>query len=366
MLKEGKFGVAEAVSLVTITITTKIFFTSPAVLVAHVGSAAWYATLFSALTALVGFTFLSLLLKRFPNKNLVEIFDNTVGRTAGFLFSMTFAVLFIGDASTFLREFSEVLRSYTFHETSTSYIIGALVISAGIAAFLGLESIARVAKLSACFMLAGYMLLLVLAANQYNYTGIFPFFGYGLDKTVLIGIQRCSAYSEVAVLGVVAASLQGIKNIKHAGVISIIVSGLLIALGFLAELMLFSYTSAQENSAPLYALARIIKYGSFFTRLDPLFLVLWTLATAITSSVLFYASVSIFCQAFRLSDKRPVIVPMLVILFALAMAPRDFSTIVYGFIEGSRQFNWIAFFGLPLIALVAAVIRNKKDDASNA
>lgn len=157
MLKEGKFGVTEAVCFITITITTKIFFTSPAVLVEHVGTAVWYATLVSAGSALIGFAFLYLLLKRFPNKNLPEIFDNSMGRIAGFSFSFIFVILLVVDASTFLREFSDVLRSYTFEETSTSLIIGAAVLTAGIAAYLGLESIARISKLAAYFMLAGLL-----------------------------------------------------------------------------------------------------------------------------------------------------------------------------------------------------------------
>jgi hypothetical protein len=68
MIKEGKFGVSEAVCLVTITVSAKIFFTSPAVLLTHVGTAIWYETLVSAAAALVGFAFIYLLLKRFPEQ----------------------------------------------------------------------------------------------------------------------------------------------------------------------------------------------------------------------------------------------------------------------------------------------------------
>ena len=366
MLKEGKFGFAEAVSLITVTCTVKIFFTSPAVLVKHVGSAAWYVTLISALTALVGFSFIYLLLKRFPGKNLAEIFDLTLGRPIAIVFSLVMAAFFMIDAGIFLREFSDVLRSYTYPETSTSYIIGALVLTAAIAVWLGLESIARIAKLASFFLLTGFVLLLILAVKEYQLDNIFPILGYGLGKSVVIGAQRSAVYSEVVVLGVVAASLQGIQNIKRAGVVSIILSGVLIALGLLAEVLMFSYTAAQENAAPLYALARVIKYGDFFSRLDPLFIILWSTATIITIAVLFYAAVSIFCQTFKLPDKRPVIVPMTVILYSIALAPKDFATIVYGLIESARKFNWTVFFGLPLVALVAAALRNKKEGASGA
>jgi spore germination protein (amino acid permease) len=366
MLKEGKFGVTEAICLVTITCTVKIFFTSPAVLVKHVGTAAWYVTLISATTALIGFSFIYLLLKRFPGKNLPEIFDLTLSRAGGFLFSLIIAAFLMIDAGIFLREFSDVLRSYTFPSTSTSYIIGALVITVGLAAWLGLETIARVSKLAAYFLLAAFMALLIFGSREYHFDNLYPLLGYGLGKSVFIGTQRCSVYAEVIVLGISAASLQGIKNIKRAGVVSISLSGFLIALGLLAEVLMFSYTAAQAHTAPMYALARVIKYGDFFSRLDPLFIILWSIATVITISVLFYAAVSIFCQTMRLPDKRPVVIPLAVILYSLALAPRDFSTIVYGLIESARRFNWTAFFGLPLVALISAAVRNKRGGAADA
>jgi hypothetical protein len=54
-----------------------------------------------------------------------------------------------------------------------------------------------------------------------------------------------------------------------------------------------------------------------------------------------------------------------VLLYALAMTPRDFSTVVYGYIEGLRKLNWSAYFGLPLIAFLAAVFRKKREGAAN-
>lgn len=366
MLKEGKFGIAEAVWLTVAAITAKVFFTSPAVLIEHVGTSAWYATLISAGTALIGFAFIYQLVKRFPNKNIAEIFDNSVGRTAGVAFSLIFASMFLFEASIYIREFSDVLRSYTFERTSTGLIIAAIVLAAMLAAYLGLESVARMTKLAAYFIMAGYLLLLLLGVKDYQFLNIFPLLGYGLGKTILVGMQRSSAYTEVAILGVFAVSLQGSKNLKRAGVLSLILSGLFISMGLLAEQFTFSYTSAKENAAPLFALARIIKYGDFLSRLDPLFMVLWTTATAITVSILFYASVSMFCQTFRLPDKRPVILPMTILLFALSVTPRDFSTVVFGLIEGLRGYGWTVFFGLPLIALVAAAFRKRKDGAVGA
>ncbi|MFZ3045866.1 MAG: hypothetical protein WA151_08125, partial [Desulfatirhabdiaceae bacterium] len=55
MLKEGKIGVSEAISLMTIMIASKVLFTRPQSHVNLLGPAGWSGVIISALTALAGF-----------------------------------------------------------------------------------------------------------------------------------------------------------------------------------------------------------------------------------------------------------------------------------------------------------------------
>ena len=364
MIKEGKFGAQEVICMLTIAISTKVFFTRPAFLVRLTGTSAWYTILLSDLTAIVAFTFIYLLLKRFPGKNIVEIFDTSMGRIIGFLFSFAFMIIFILMVSVFLREFTEVLRTYTYEDTPSSMIEGAFVITVGVVSFLGLETIARVSKLFAYFLLIGFIAVIILSAKYFNFKYLFPILGYGLDKTIIQGFFRSSSYAEIAVLAIFASSLQGIKQIKKAGYVSLILSGLILSIGSLCFILLYPYFSQQELVAPYYEMTRLIKYGTFFTRLDSFFLIVWTISTFITISIIFYASISTYCKAFRLQDKRPVIVSMYVILFATALAPRSLSDLVDKTIQTLRDYTGIVLFGLPLIALITAVIRKKKGKKS--
>lgn len=364
MIKEGKFGVQETVCLVTITISNKVFFSSPGFLTRFVGTTGWLMTLISDAAAVLAFTFIYLLLKRFPGKNIVEIFDNSMGRVIGFIFSFTFAASFLVSAGIVLREYIDVSKVYVYPATPISLLMGAFVIIVATAAFLGLESIARVSKLFAYASLSGYILLLLLSSQNFKLSNLFPILGYGLDKTVINGLERSSAYSEVVVLAVFAGSLQGTKNIKKAGYISLILSGFIISSGLLCTSLAFPYFTIQEISAPLYMLSGIIKYGSFLQRLDPIFLFLWNTTTFITVSVLFYSSVSIYCKTFRLQDTRPVIIPLSVLLFTVAMIPKDFTSVVTTYVQGSRTSGIFVFYALPIIALITAILRKKKGEKS--
>jgi spore germination protein (amino acid permease) len=362
MIKEGKFGVNEAVCLVTIAICNKIFSTTPGSVTRTIGTTGWYMTLISCASALVFFIFIYLLLKRFPGKNIVEIYEASLGRIIGFIFSFLLMVSFLSGSGIYTSEYVSIMKIYIFPITPLSVLIGALIFAASVAAFLGLETIVRVAKLAAYSALFGYFLILIFSSQYFKLAHILPILGYGLDRTVITGILRGSAYAEVVILAVFAGSLQGIGYIKKAGLISMILSGFLLSLGLLCFSFVFTYTTTEEVTAPIYVMVRILRYGAFFQRLDPIFIFIWIITTIIYISILFYTAVSIYCKIFRLQDTRPVIIPMAVLAFTIAIFPKDFSSVVAEYVEGFRTYSNITFFVLPLIALIVAVIRKKKGE----
>lgn len=366
MIKEGKFGTQEAVCLITITITAKIFFTSPGVLAEILGTSNWYMTLLSAATATVGFTFIYLLLKRFPGKNIVEAFEASLGRFWGFVFSFLLTLLFMINASAIVREFVEVLKVYVLPLTTISFLVGTFVATVAVVSFLGLETIARFAKLSAYVLLISFIAVLILASQKYEIFRLFPFFGYGLAKTIQHGLVRSSFYGEVLILAVVAGSLQGAKYIKKAGYMSLVLSGILVSSALLAFTLAFPYYTGAEITAPMYQLTAMIDYGRFLQRLEPIFLFIWFISSFVSVTAMFYTVASLYCKMFRIQDMRPTIFPFAIVLFTVAMIPSDITTVATGYIHKSREYGWIILYIPPFIALIVANIRKKGGEKRNA
>jgi spore germination protein (amino acid permease) len=363
VISEGKIGVQEAICLVVIATGNRVFFTAPTVVSQAVGNAGWYMSVISNAVTLFSFTFIFLLLKRFPGKDILEIFKVAFGRILGFIFCMIYTGSFLAATGILMREFYEMLKTYVFPGTPISGLNAAMVLLVSATAYLGLEAIARAAKLTAMAALFGYIVLLLLSVQNYKLSNLFPMLGYGFGKTVWEGITRSSAFSEVIILAVFAGSLQGIRHIKKAGYLSILFSGLVISVGIFCLTLVFPYYSFQEQTAPLYALATLINYGAFFQRLDPAFLSIWIMITGISSSIVFYCAISSFCKTFGLQDKRPVIPPMAVLLFAITMIPPDLPSVISKYIEILRSYPIFLFYVLPLITLVTALLRKKKGGA---
>lgn len=364
MFSQEKFGIREAISLITIVIITKIYFTSPALLIKFTGTAAWYVTLISALTAIVGFTFVYLLLRRYPGKNLIEIFEVVWGRSLGSIFSGLLSLWFIAESCIFLREFTEVLRVYELPLSPTSFIIFIFVVGIGVLIFLGLEAIVRFSKLAFPIFILGFIIVLVLSSLNFNIHHLYPVFGYGITKSIFHGLIRSSVYGEVIILAVFYHSLQGVKYIGKSCYSAIVLSGILNSVSILAYLMTFPYFTAPRIISLMYEMTKLIDYGRFFQRLDPIFFFIWNVGSFITVATLFYTGISIYCMIFRIQNIKPILVPSLIILYSGAMLPQDATVIITGYVQASREYSWIVYYFLPLITLIVSKFKGNKGEYS--
>lgn len=359
MIDEGRFGFQEALWLTTITISSKVFYTSPGIAAGIVGNTSWYMTLISMGTAILGFTFIYFLLKLFPDKDIIYIFHDTMGNILGFIFSTFLGLYLLLLAVITVSEFTEVVKDYVFPLTPPSLIIVIVVVGVLILCVLGLETLARFAKLSAYIMLFGSILVLAMGIQNYDINRLFPILGYGAGKILITGIIRSSAYSEVIILAVFATSLQGTIFIKKAGYYSLLLSGGLISISLLAFSLTFPYYTAQEMTAPMYEMATLIDYGRFVQRVEPIFLFIWFISSFITISAVFYCFISIYCKMFKIQDIKPIAIGSSIILITVALYQTDLNVMAFQNIQSIRQYGWIPPFILPVIALLVGKIRKR-------
>lgn len=111
MNNEGQIGLFEAVCIATFIITTKVFYTSPGIIVKTVGTASWYATLISCAVSLLFFFLIYLLMKRFQGKNIIEIFQIVLGKFIGKLLAISFCATFSISVLCYLMAFEYTMGS---------------------------------------------------------------------------------------------------------------------------------------------------------------------------------------------------------------------------------------------------------------
>jgi hypothetical protein len=200
----------------------------------------------------------------------------------------------------------------------------------------------------------------------YKLANLYPLLGHGLGKVSIGGLYRGSAFGEVLALAVVGNSLQGLGNVKKSGVRAVILSTLIIFATTLAYNLVMPYYTAAENTNPIYILARSISYGRFFQRFESIYLFAWSISSIFAAGISLYMTLSIYCKIFRLDDHRTLVLPLAILLFSTAILPPDISTIALNYVPFSRKYFYLIYFGIPLLALLVALVRGKKGEPSGA
>lgn len=360
MIKEGKFGLHEAVSLMTMVIITKMFYTSIRVLIKTTGTAAWYTVIISSGLSMLAFYLVYLLMKRFQGYDLVEIFQKVTGKVIGKTLALAFSVYFIYYAGSNLREFLEMIKAYNLPYTSPSLILFAFIASVIILAYLGLETIARVSRSVFYVIIIGVILILLLAYPIYNVDRIFPIGGHGIKTSLYTGLFRVSAYDEVIILAFIINSIHGIKNFKKAGYISLIIALFTIGASIFCSIIAFEYPSSAENLSSLFQLSRVIYFNRFFQRIESVFLFIWVMASLITVATSFYMSLSIYCKAFKLDNYKPLLLPCAFLTFMVSILPESLSEITESNIVFIREYSVFFVYGVPILVLLISLILGKK------
>ncbi|MTI95468.1 MAG: spore gernimation protein [Firmicutes bacterium] len=359
MIKDGKFGVHETIALLTITISAKVFFSSPSIVAAKVGTAGWYMTLISGFVAFLATVLLIRLLSLYPNKTLMEIYEIVYGKAVGKILSFILFASILATVAANSREFIEIMKVYDLPQSPPSYLLILLFLVVGVLAYWGLETIARFSKLMGFILLLAYISVLALSLKLYETHRLFPILGYGLETTFLTGMQRSSAYDEIIIIGVIIGSLHGIKHAKKAAYLSLALSVSIISTALLAFTLAFPYFTGEEITAPIYLMVTLIEYGEFIQRIEPIFFFLWNFSTVISIAVLFYVLVILYAYIFELDDKRPIIIPLGIIVIFLALIPQNIIQVTVGIVNMIRSYGWAFYFIPPVVTLVVAKITKR-------
>ena len=360
MIKEGKIDTREAIAISIIVLITKVFYTNPSTVIKACGTAGWYVTLLSVAMSLLLFLLVYMLLKRFPGKDLPQIFDAVFGKVLGKFLSLIYIAYFIFGAGTNIREFVEMIKSYNLPYTPPSLIIFAFFLPVIYISFIGLECLARISYVGSWLIIGTIYLILALNYPFYRLDALFPASGYGLKNNLFIGITRISAYNEVIILTFILTSIKDIKKIKRAGIISLVIVGISIALVIFCSLLAFDFPMATEHLSNLFELSRSIYFGRFFQRIESVFLFVWVTISILNVSALFYIALSTFCKSFNVGEHKPLILPFALTTFVITLLPNSLSEVLNKATNFQRQKSSLIIYLIPMVALIVSFIFHKK------
>lgn len=351
-------GTSEAVVLLTTFISTKIFLSYQVGLYHAAANAAWISPLIYTVAGIACTLLLVSLLKRFPDKNVIEIGEELVGPCFNTFFSLIYTAFFLSVAGLSVRQFAEYALTGFLPDTPISLLIISFLLGITFVNFLGIEVLARVARVLALPIALSLLAFTTLTIHLWQPHALFPIWGSGPVEIMRGAATHAGVMSEIFLLAFLSPYFPS-KKLTLIGVWSIVAAGLLLTVFTLLPLVVFTYPTVTELSLPSLEIARIITLGRFGQRLETLFLPIWAFSGMINVAAGLCAAAKGTASLLQLKDFKPFILPMAVLSLCISFLPLNISQAAIWDHEILDKYSLPILSTIIVILLARAAVRSR-------
>lgn len=348
------FGRWEGITLLINMICTKIFLNFPRAVAETAGTASWLLVLYDSVIVFIFFYIITRLYGRFEGKDLLDIGQHAGGSFGRLTVGLVVWVFLVIHTTIILREFAEDMKVIAFSVSPVSFVTMFFLVCMIAGVYFGIEAIMRFHAIAVPVIAIGYLAIVIAVLPFTDFTNLLPILGTGPAKIFGEGILGISVFSELLILFLMAPFLRTNRNLRKVGYVGLGISTFFLLVSAPVYIAALPYPTAMENFLPIYQLARLINYGRFFQRVEPLFMVVWVTAALLYLTMSFYFVVYIFRKTFGLQYQKPLILPFAVIIFTLSLLPQNLVTTVELEELFLRHLSWIVTFAAVIILLIIA------------
>jgi lysylphosphatidylglycerol synthetase-like protein (DUF2156 family) len=194
---------------------------------------------------------------------------------------------------------------------------------------------------------------------QWSTDGLLPFFGNGPLKVFGQGTFSSAGITEIIFAALIIQSIGGIERFRLVGYRSLLLGFASLIIILLVMNLTFHWDTMAENTLPFHRLARNIYFGRFFQRVESLFVIIWSVVAFIKIAATLYGASVALARTLKLPDYRPLLWPLVIIMFILSILPPDLPTAIKLDNDWLRTYALIPNYLLSLLILAAFRLRRR-------
>lgn len=361
MLEKGKISPRQTGELLLITILATVILFVPAITSAMAGHDAWLATSVGSMFGLLTLGLVIWLGKKHPGQNIFQYSETILGKWLGKLVGLAYVWIFLHIASVVVREFGDFMTTSFMVNTPLSVFNLTIILLAAWAVLAGLEVIARMNEFIILLVVAFLLGIIVLSTPNWDLRFLLPFFSRGPGPILQAALVPAAWHGEIVVLAVFLPYVTRPGRALFAGSLAIIASAGILTLGVIGALSIFGPELVASFRFPLHLFVRTINIGQLLTRFEVIVMVTWVAGVFIKTSVFYYCTALGLAQVFGLSQYRPVVYPLGILMATLSISLFENVTEVVFFLGEVWPLYSISlyFLGLPLLLIIVTLVREK-------
>lgn len=357
-MSKSKIGTFEAILLVLSALAPFVVVSLSRTIINETKSSALLNIIYISIICLLISILIYKLFKKFPGLDILDISQNLGGNVFKNIIGFIFIFYFVITSSIFLRNFCEGLKVVYFPYTDIVYVILLFIVAIAFTNTLGFNSTIRTTSIVFPFLIVSIIFLFVGNLNNFSFYRIFPILGDGFENTFILGLTNIGCFAGITYLYFLPPLLKEPKKFKYVSILSVLLSGLFILMCVATLLFMFSIYMSTDEIMPLFSVSRYIEFGSFFQRFESLFLLIWAISFCCYLSISCKFSTHILKKTFNLKDSTQLIYILLILTFAIALLPKNYSIINY-FETNIYRYLSIAIMLLGIFILILSNLKKK-------
>lgn len=332
--------------------------TASALLVRIAGQEAWLAMLVGLALDLLIAAELALLGHWYRGQTMLEYPQAILGRVFGWPVGVAFALFFAHVGSTSLWELSEFAGRVFLPETPALMVAVLIASLCTYAAWLGLDTFARLAELLAPLFVLGFVLMVAMASPAMEFVNLRSPFEQGLGPPLRAGLLPASLLGVCIVVGALLPYHGDAAGTWKAKAVGVSAAVFIVTITMLTAVAMFGPVEAGRAGSVVMPITKTIRLGDLIQRLELFWVGAWITAAVVSLTTLTWAAATGLARAFGVPDYRWLLVPLNVLV--VAAGPLTFQNLadLDDFWERAYPIYALSIeFGLVTLLLVVAALR---------
>ncbi|GAA4852271.1 endospore germination permease [Paenibacillus vulneris] len=361
MIEKGKISAGQLGILTLLLVGATGILTVPSITAKHAERDMWMSPVWGSISGFLTIYIAFQLEKLYPNKSIIEYSEAILGRWLGKISGLFVLFFLLHSCGGVVREYGEFIIGAFLQRTPLPVVIWSLVITCSFGVRGGLEVLARCSQVFFPICVVIFLVVVVSLIPDLKPHHILPVLEFGLTPSLEGSIIPHSWFVQFFLISFLLPFL-GKGNGKGLlwGNISVTSLMLIFVVTNLTCLFLFDDKLTSRLTYPVYTAIRFSNPAGFLSHLESLVMMFWIMAGFVQTSVWYYSLVLGCAQWLGLSDYRPIVFPMgmLIAMNAVWVAP-NLSTLITFISTTEIFFKYTVLLVLPIILLSIALLRKR-------
>ncbi|HLR61368.1 MAG TPA: endospore germination permease [Lentibacillus sp.] len=365
MIEKGKISTLQMAILIYPTIIATAILLVPAITGEQARQDMWMSPIWASAAGFLSAFIAIQLNKRFPEQTIIQYSETIAGKFLGKVIGFVFIFFLAHICGVILREYGEFVKGNFLDTTPMIVILGSIAFVCALAVRGGLEVIARSAQIFVPVVTVLFIFVLLLLSPELNPANMLPVFEKGLMPSLRGAVVPAGWYLEFFMISFLLPFLRDRKKAVKWSAVTVI--AVLITMVITNMVTLFVFGSLTPKfTYPVMEAARYISIAEFIQHMESVVMAIWVGGIFVKISVFFYAAVLSTAQWLNLSDYRPLVFPIALIVTVLGhWSASNLQELEIFLSETFPFYSFIFLAVIPVILLLAAAIRGKRSNKSS-